>query len=266
MREFDTPGIISVVVEVHLSHIRIVAAERATTVVDVRPQNPDRPLDVEIVEQTRVDFCAGLLRVRMPRPPSQEQAASRTHGAIEVVIEVPNGSQIQADTEIGAIHTRGILGDCRLTSALGDIHVDTAHALELTAEAGAVSVRQAGGRAEIRVSQGATTIDTITGELLVESAHGDITVGAARADVTARTAVGSIRVGEAVRGAISVETSMGNLEVGIHPGTAAQFDVHTEFGSVRNEFDAAERAVTSDDRVQVRARASVGDIVVRRAA
>jgi len=286
MPEFDTPEPISVVVDAYVGDVRIVASDRATTVVEVRAASRNRHLDVEAAEQTRVDFSAGQLRVKAPRPPLWKQAVifGRKYGSIEVVIEVPSGSRVQGDTEIGTIHTRGRLGDCRLKSSLGDIGVDTAGALELASGMGTISVEQALGRVEVRTgsgtvrirridgsaeignSNGATMIDTVTGELRVKSANGDITVGTAESGVTAKTAAGSIRIGEIIRGSVSLESSAGRVEVGIRRGTAALLDLHTKLGSVRNELDTADHPEPSDEKAEVRARTSAGDIIVRRSA
>ncbi|MEU7768369.1 DUF4097 family beta strand repeat-containing protein [Nocardia sp. NPDC049190] len=286
MPEFDTPEAISVVVDAYVGDIRIVASDRATTVVDVRAVSRNQRLDVEAAEQTLVDYSAGQLRVKAPRPPLWKQAVvfGRKYGSIEVVIEVPSGSRVQADTEMGAIHTTGRLGDCRLKSSFGDIQVDTAGALDVTTGMGTVSVEQANGRveigtgsgavrirrvdgsAEINNSNGDTRIDTITGELRVKSANGDITVGATQSGVTAKTAAGSIRIGEVTRGSLTMETSAGRVEVGIRRGTAVLLDLHTKFGSVRNELDTADRPEPSDEKAEVRARTSAGDIIVRRSA
>ena len=57
---------------------------------------------------------------------------------------------------------------------------------------------------------------------------------------------------------------MGEIEVGIHAGTAARLDVHTAFGQIRNQMDAADGPGPSDQAVEVRARTSYGDILIRR--
>ena len=284
MPEFDTPEAISVVVDAYVGDIRIVAGDRAITVVDVRPGSADRPYDVDAAEQTRVDYSAGVLRVKAPRPPLWKQAFTRGYGVIEVVIEVPSGSRVEADTAMGSIYTQGALGDCKMKSSMGDIQVESAGALELRSGMGAISVEQASGRlevhtgsgtirvrrvdgpAEISTSNGAATIDEVTGELRIRSANGDITVGTTESAVTAKTAAGSIRVGEVTRGAVSLETAVGQLEIGIRSGTAALLDLHTKFGSVHNRLESADNPEPSDQKAEVRARTSAGDIIVRRSA
>lgn len=284
MPEFETPQPISAVIDAYVGDIRIVATDRANTVVEVVPGNKAKSHDVEAAEQTRVDFSAGQLRVKAPRPPVWKQAISRSHGSIDIVIEVPTGTRVQAETEMGAIRTEGALGDCRFKSSLGDIQVATAGALELTTSMGAISVDEAKGRVDVRTgsgevrigrvegsaeihnSNGATTIDSVTGDLRVKSANGGITVGTTESGVTAKTAAGSIRIGEVIRGSVSLDTSVGQLDIGIRRGTAALLDLNTKFGSVRNELDATDRPEPSDEKAEVRARTSAGDIIVRRSA
>jgi hypothetical protein len=63
---------------------------------------------------------------------------------------------------------------------------------------------------------------------------------------------------------VELGTAYGELEVGIREGTAALLDVRSQFGSVRNSLTASDGPQPSDQRVEVRARTSFGDIVIRR--
>ena len=62
-----------------------------------------------------------------------------------------------------------------------------------------------------------------------------------------------------------LETQAGDLEVGIGEGTAAWLDVSAGVGKIHNALASAEAPGSSAEKVEVRARTSVGDIVVRRA-
>ncbi|MGK8489655.1 DUF4097 family beta strand repeat-containing protein [Nocardia asiatica] len=94
---------------------------------------------------------------------------------------------------------------------------------------------------------------------------GDITLERTRGSVTAKTAKGDIRIGEASRGVLRLETSMGELEVGIHPGSAARLEVNAQHGTVRNQMGPVEQPHDSAETVQVYARNSYGDIIIRHA-
>jgi len=55
MPVFDTPEPISVTVELGVGDLRVVAGDRADTVVEVRPSDPAKKGDVTAAEQTRVE-------------------------------------------------------------------------------------------------------------------------------------------------------------------------------------------------------------------
>ncbi|WP_227984424.1 DUF4097 family beta strand repeat-containing protein [Nocardia spumae] len=94
---------------------------------------------------------------------------------------------------------------------------------------------------------------------------GDITVERPLDSVTAKTAKGDIRIGEATRGDFRLETSMGELEVGIRPGSAARLEVNARNGAVQNLMQPVERAQDDADIVRVYARSSSGNVVIRHA-
>ncbi|WP_278265396.1 hypothetical protein [Nocardia sp. AG03] len=91
---------------------------------------------------------------------------------------------------------------------------------------------------------------------------GDITIEHPRESVTAKTAKGDIRVGEATRGEFRLETSLGELEVGVHPGSAVRLETTALLGAVRNRMVPVDATETADT-VAVYARNSLGDIVIR---
>ena len=67
-----------------------------------------------------------------------------------------------------------------------------------------------------------------------------------------------------MRGSVVLETQIGDVEVGIREGTAAWLDVSASAGRVRNALDATAAPDPSAETVEVRARTSVGEIVIRR--
>ncbi len=122
------------------------------------------------------------------------------------------------------------------------------------------------GTAVIKNSNGDIHVAEVTGDLRAKAANGDITVGRADADVTASSARGDVRVAGIRRGTAELSTGFGDIEIGVEAGTAARLDVHTRFGTVRNQMDAADRPEPADQTAEVRARTGYGDIVIRRAA
>ncbi|MEV6325448.1 hypothetical protein AB0M45_30375 [Nocardia sp. NPDC051787] len=103
------------------------------------------------------------------------------------------------------------------------------------------------------------------GECDLAISAGDIALERPRGSVTAKTAKGNIRIDEASRGVLRLETSMGELEVGIRPGSAARLEVNAQYGTVQNEMQPVDRPQDNDDTVQVYARNSYGNIIIRHA-
>lgn len=103
------------------------------------------------------------------------------------------------------------------------------------------------------------------GQCDLEISAGDITVERPRGSVTAKTAKGNIRIGEASRGVLRLETSMGELEVGIRPGSAARLEVDAQHGTVQNLMQPADQPQDNAETVRVYARNSFGNVIVRHA-
>ncbi|HEX2298248.1 MAG TPA: DUF4097 family beta strand repeat-containing protein [Pseudonocardiaceae bacterium] len=280
MPTFDTPEPISATIEPVVGNVRIIASDRADTVVELRPLDASNSSDVKAAEQTRVDFSGGTLSVRAPKI-GLFNVSNETR-SIEVTIELPAGSRVHGSTGLGDLHGTGRLGECRFKSGTGHIQLDHTGQLdvhtafgnivvervdgnaEITTGSGRVHVVDLDGTAVVKNSNGDTTIGEVTGPVQVRAANGHIMVERAADAVEAKTANGSVKVHEVVRGSVVLETGMGDIEVGIREGTAAWLDVKTQFGRVHNTMDAADAPDPASDKVEVRAHTAFGEITVRR--
>jgi DUF4097 and DUF4098 domain-containing protein YvlB len=280
MPTFDTPEPITVTVAIGLGDVRIAASDRADAVVVVKPSDSSKASDVEAAEQIRVEYSDGRLLIKALRS-WKHYTPFGGGGSVEVTIELPAGSRVECEASVADIRCDGRLGECRLTTAVGNIRVDATGALHLSTSAGNITVDRAVGRAEItgsgqvRIRQidgpaaiknlnGLIWIGEVTGDLRCNTANGDITVDRALGGVAARTANGAVRIGEVVRGSVELDTAYGELEIGIRGGTAALLDLRSKFGRVRNTLAASDGPEPSELTVEVRARTSFGDIVIRR--
>lgn len=280
MPTFDTPEPVSVTLDLGAGSVSIVASDRVDTVVEVRPSDESDESDVKAAAEVRVEYAGGSLLVKGPRPP----AFSRKSKSADVTIELPTGSDVHADAAMGDFVGSGRLGSCRFKTGMGAVQLDRTGRLQVSTGAGNISVNHAvghvdvttgsgkvrvgelGGSGVLKNSNGTCEVGQVTGPLRVRAANGDIAVGHAAADVVAKTANGSIRVDQAARGQLVLETALGNLDVGVHEGTAAWLDVRTKYGRVQQTLeDATDTPSPSDDTVEIRGRTSFGDVTVRRA-
>ncbi|MBU2667055.1 DUF4097 domain-containing protein [Actinoplanes bogorensis] len=277
MPVFDSPEPIAVTLDLAVADVRFAASERADTVVEVKPSNEFDDSDVEAVAQTKVDFSNGELRITGPK---RYFDFSRKTRSVEVVVELPAGSRVSATLQAGGMRCTGRIGEGRLKTSAGDIALELCGPLRLGTAAGHVTadgingnadvstgsgriqIGQIDGHAQIKNSNGDTIIDAVTGDVRVRAANGDISIEHAAAGVDAKTANGNIRLGEVVRGSVTLGTAMGNLDVGVARGTAAWLEVNTAFGHVRNQMDDAVGPDETERTVEVRGRTSYGDIVI----
>ncbi len=281
MPTFETPQPIAVTVEVFVGHVDIVASDRTDTVVEVRPSDPAKKQDVRAAQETEVDFAAGQLTVKGPTGWKMYVLPRALNTpSLDVTIEVPTRSRLHGTASVCRFTVTGELGQCELKTSVGEVQLEKAGPLELqtagnitvdevvssaniTTSTGIVRIREIDGSAVIKNSNGDSTIRDVAGDLQVKSANGNIIVERPRGSVTAKTANGNIRIGDAARGTIRLETSVGELEVGIHPGSAAYLDLNSKVGTLRNLMDAADQPAPGEDSVHVYARNSVGNIIIR---
>ncbi|MFF1839532.1 DUF4097 family beta strand repeat-containing protein [Streptomyces sp. NPDC058231] len=193
MQKFDTSAPISVILDIPAGRIKFIAADRTDTTVEVLPANPSKNPDTKTAEQTTVAYADGVLRITAPD--SQLLGPS---GSLEVTVQLPAGSRIEAKTASAELRGIGRLGDIAFEGAYRQIKIDEAASVRLTAIDGDVEVGRLGGPAEIS------------------------------------TARGDIRITEAVRGTVVLRTQSGDISVAAAAGVSAALDAGTEYGRVSN--------------------------------
>ncbi|MEQ4723237.1 DUF4097 family beta strand repeat-containing protein [Nonomuraea sp. B19D2] len=277
MTTFDTPEAITATIDIEAGHVTIRADDRATTLVQVRPSDTTSDADVQAAVLTTVEYAHGRLKVQAPK--HKLRSLFRHTPSIEVTIELPNDSHVNATTAAG-FHSHGRLGTATVETTIGSIHLDHAAGLKLRTGAGDIAVTRADGLIDATTSSGNIQIGAADGTAIATTASGDITIGEASGDlrltafkgdivvnraltaVTAKTSTGDIRIGQATRGTIVLETRHGQLELGVKEGTATKLDLNTDHGEVHNELS---ETAESSEIIDIRARTGIGDIVLRHA-
>ncbi|WP_331729808.1 DUF4097 family beta strand repeat-containing protein [Streptomyces sp. NBC_00073] len=221
MLKFDTPAPVSAVLDVPAGLVRFIAADRTDTTVEVLPANASKSRDVKAAEQTTVEYRDGVLRIAAPEAKNQLFGAS---GSLEVTVQLPAGSHVEAKT--AAVELRGVgrLGDVTFDGAQGPVRIDEAAGARLTLLDGDVTIGRLGGPAEIS------------------------------------TARGDIRITEAVRGTVTLNTQQGDIAVGAARGTSATLDAGTAYGRIHNTLTNADGP---DAALGIHATTTQGDITAR---
>jgi hypothetical protein len=219
MQTFATPAPITAVVAIPAGRIQFTAANQDSTTVEIRPANPAKSRDVKLAGQTTAAYSDGILQVTSP-------AGNRvlgSSGAVEVTVQLPAGSRVEAKAASAQFTTAGRLGEVTFDSSQATVKVDEAATARLT------------------------TVD------------GDITVGRLGGDAEIRTARGDIAVAEAARGTVVLCTQTGAITVGAAAGVSAILDAGTTVGRISNALQNA----GGPPGLNIHATTTVGDITAR---
>ncbi|MEV0414957.1 DUF4097 family beta strand repeat-containing protein [Streptomyces sp. NPDC050448] len=221
MQKFDTTTPVSVVLDIPAGHIRFIAADRADTTVEILPADASKSRDVKAAEQTTVAYGDGVLRIETASATNRIIGAT---GSLEVTVQLPAGSHIEAKTASAEFHGVGRLGDVTFEGAQGSVKLEETANARLTLLAGDISVGRLGGPAEISTQKG------------------------------------DIRIAEAVRGTVELRTEAGEIQVGAASGVSASLDAGTAHGRIQNALRNTDGAAAG---LNIRATTSYGDITAR---
>ncbi len=280
MPTYPTPTPIDLAVNVQVGALEVVASDRTDTVVTVSPTHPAKAVDRRGADETTVDFDGQRLTLVGPRPRFSWIGPTES---VDVTVELPTGSRLTAEIAVGSVRTTGRLGATRLTCAMGPVDIDATGDLRLRASHGNVTIGTVDGSSEITADNGQIRVGRVAGDAVLKASHGTITVGesggdldaklsygdlaltTALASVTARTAYGSIELHEVSSGSVEVESSFGQITIGVRPGTPTWLDLSSKNGRVRNELAADSAPDPTEQTVAIRARTQYSDITIRRA-
>ncbi|MGN9760920.1 DUF4097 family beta strand repeat-containing protein [Streptomyces sp. SD31] len=221
MQKFDTPAPVSTVLDIPAGRIQFIAADRTDTTVEVRPADASKSRDAKAAEQIEVAYGDGVLRIEAP---AAKNRILGSFGSVEVTVQLPAGSCVEAKTAAAELRGVGRLGDIAFEGAHGAVKIDEAASIRLTAADGDVSVGRLGGSAEISTQRG------------------------------------DIHIAEALRGTVVLTTQMGDVSIGAAQGVSASLDVGTGYGRINNSLKNADGA---DAGLTIRATTSHGDITAR---
>lgn len=219
MQKFDTTAPITALVDIPAGRVQFIAADRADTVVEVLPKDASKSRDVKVAEQTTVEYKDGVLRVQA----TAKNQILGSSGFIEVTVQLPAGSRVEAKAASAEFRGVGKLGDVTFDGAEGVVKLDEAASLHLTTHAGDVTVGRLGGSSEIT------------------------------------TGKGDIRITEATGGNLVLRTMAGNVSVDAAAGVSAALDAGTSYGRINNSL----MNTGGTPALTIKATTDYGDITAR---
>ncbi|MFF2193676.1 hypothetical protein [Streptomyces sp. NPDC058157] len=221
MQKFAVTAPVSAVLDIPAGLVQLIAADRSDATVEVRPANPAKSRDVKAAEQITVDFRDGVLRIAAAPAKNRLLGSS---GAVEVTVQLPAGSHVEAKAAAADLRGVGRLGTVVFEGAQAQVKLDEAGSARLTVQAGDVVLGRLNGPAEISTQKG------------------DITVA------------------EAAKGAVTLSTQHGAITVGAARGVSATLDAGTGYGRIHNALNNTDGPAAA---LTIRATTAYGDITAR---
>lgn len=222
MQKFNTPAAVSAVLDIPAGRIRIIAADRVDTTVEILPADASKSRDVKAAEQMEVAYGDGILRIEAPA--AKNRVLGKNSGSVEVTLQLPAGSRVEAKAAGAEFRGVGRLGDVAFEGAQGSVKLDEAASARLTLLAGDIEVGRLGGSGEISTQKG------------------------------------DIHIVEAVHGAVVLRTEQGELSVGAARGVSASLDAGTTYGRIHNALKNTDGAAAG---LNIHATTAYGDITAR---
>ncbi|MFF5013886.1 DUF4097 family beta strand repeat-containing protein [Streptomyces sp. NPDC001165] len=221
MQKFITAAPVLAVLDIPAGRIQLIAADRADTTVEVLPENAAKSRDVKAAEEIEVSYDDGVLRIEAPNAKNRILGHS---GSVEVTVQLPAGSRVEAKAALAELRGVGRLGDVAFEGAQATVKLDETDGARLTLQAGDIAVGRLGGPAEISTQKG------------------------------------DLRITEAVRGTVTLRTEHGGIEVGAARGVSASLDAGTGYGRIHNALSNTDGAAAG---LNIRATTTYGDITAR---
>ncbi|WP_333776064.1 DUF4097 family beta strand repeat-containing protein [Streptomyces sp. IBSBF 3136] len=221
MQKFATSAPVTAVLDIPAGRIQLIAADRADTTVEVRPADAAKNRDLRAAKEIQVSYQDGVLRIDAPEAKNRLLGHS---GSVEVTVQLPAGSRVQAKAADADVRGVGRLGEVTLEAAQATVKLDEADSADLTLQAGPVIIGRLTGPAEIS------------------------------------TLKGDLHITEAVRGNLTLRTEYGQITVGAARGVSATLDAGTTYGRIDNTLRNADGAAAA---LTIHATTAYGDITAR---
>jgi len=220
MQKFETAAPVTAVIDIPAGRIQFIAADRADTTVEVRPANASKSGDVKSAEQIEVTCTDGVLRIQAPE--AQNRLIGNS-GSVEVTVQLPAGSRVEAKAAAAEFRGVGRLGDVVLDGGYGSIKLDEAASARLTGHDATI------------------TVGRLTGDGEISTQRGDVNIT------------------EATGGTLTLTTQQGNITAGAAHGVSASLDAGTSYGRIHNSLQNS----GSKPGLVIKATVSQGDITAR---
>lgn len=279
-RRFETPGAATLTVEVQQGDVTLMAGDRTDTVVRLVPHGRNGE---EIAERYTVEAHGSDVTVTAPKGRDGLFSGLGWRGHVDVVVELPTGSRVDARTGSGDVSAHGLLGDVRAHTGSGDLSLQDLDSADLKSGSGDVVARAVAGGVSAKTGSGDITLESAgghvdlvsgSGDLMLRRAEatarlktgsGDVVVGSSAGDLDIMTGTGDVKLEGVHGGEIRAKTGTGDVAIFVAAGVAAYLDLNTVTGDVDVHLDETDGPDGSESQASLAVQSGSGDVLVSRA-
>jgi len=263
MPEFEVTGPITAVIRSSAGQVTLLAEDRTTVEVTVRPGASGDAARAAAAE-TRVEMDGDLLLVETPQ--ARGFIVRRTP-PVEITVRLPVDSRAEVHTASADVKCTGRLGAAEIKTASGDVRVDeVAGDLTRNSASGDTQFATVGGDLAATSASGDVRGGYVAGNVTSRSASGDTTIEIVGGSLKAQSASGDIKIGSITAGTARVSTASGDVELGVAQGTSVWLDLSSVSGATVSDLNVTDAAPAGGSAsLNLHVRTASGDISVRRA-
>ena len=203
MRRFELPVAVTLRLQSRSGRVEVIAEPR------------DDVLAEGDAIESQVDDGGATLRIR------------NGHGRKSFVVRCPVGTDVAIGTQSAPVRLIGDFGTVSVTTATGNIDLDSADEADLRTMSSSITVGSCRGKCRMNSASGKLQAGHV-GAASAGSMSGSIEIERVEGPLKARSVSGSIRAACGGEGAIAVKTVSGKVQLSLPQGTAP----HTRFKSL----------------------------------
>jgi len=237
-QRFDTPGPVTVDLEVATGDIEVTVVDGATTEVEITGYDKD-----EVPRVTCDPLPDGGSRVSIEHKPKKFWGLRLTFGGgLDIALTVPQGTTIDGSGGAADVEAHGRLAGLSFRTGSGDLRFDEVTGdVQLSCASGDIEGRSVGGHLSFKGASGDIDVGAVAKGVTIRSASGDIDIG--RIDGTSLITVGSgdIELHQVGPGSVDARAISGDMRVGVRKGLGVWLDVSSRSGDVRSTLETTRR-------------------------
>jgi len=269
MPVFDTPGSVSLQIQLPSGRVVVTTADEPRTSVELIPTGRRGPDAIEGVH-VRAEEKAGGHVITIEEKDRIRWGPIRITwgGDIEARITCPPGSDLDLSGGSTDLRVEGDLGEVSVRTASGDVRLEAVKKkLQVKTASGDISVATVETEASLIAVSGDLGVGRVDGALTARTVSGDLRIGAVRGPLALTTTSGDVTLESVEAGEVRIQTVSGDARIAVGRGTRVFIDAASVSGDLGSELGIADEspAEGQGEVVPLHVKTVSGDVAIVRA-